>query len=175
MSPCARTASARPFLDGPRRRALHETTDDDESLDPRQRGHSRTDDGRRSMKPSTLLLVGAGGFLGAISRYLVATLFAMRVSTAWPWGTFVINMSGCFAIGFFMTLTVERIVVIHESWRYLFAVGFVGAYTTFSTYEYETVQLVQEGHWLRALSYVVASTVVGFAAVLSAVALARRL
>ncbi|MCU1280202.1 MAG: crcB [bacterium] len=96
-----------------------------------------------------------------------------RWGTSWPWATFLINISGCFMIGFFLTLTTERFAV-HEGWRYLFPIGFVGAYTTFSTYEYETVRLIESGAWLRAGSYVVASTVVGFAAVLLAFWAARR-
>ncbi len=125
------------------------------------------------MKLVPVLLVGIGGFLGSIARYLVGTLVAHRYGSAWPYGTFFINITGCFLIGFFMTLTAERLVV-HESWRYLFPIGFVGAYTTFSTYEYETLKLVHSGAWGRAVSYVVASTVVGFAAMWLAVACARR-
>jgi CrcB protein len=126
------------------------------------------------MKLSALLLVGLGGFLGAISRFVVGTLIAGRWGTSWPWGTFVINISGCFMIAFFVTLTSERIA-IHEAWRYLFPIGFVGAYTTFSTYEFETMRLLEGGAWARAASYVVASTVVGLAAVFCAAWLARRL
>jgi len=122
---------------------------------------------------TALLLVGGGGFLGAIARHLVNVVLARRLGNAWPWATFAINLSGCFAIAFFLTLTSERYVV-HERWRLLFPVGFVGAYTTFSTFEWETLQLVEEGAWLRALSYVLASTVAGFAAVWLAASIARR-
>ena len=125
------------------------------------------------MRPGALLLVGCGGFLGAIARYLVGTLIAGRLGTTWPFGTFVINVTGCFVIGFFLTLTSERIVV-HEAWRFLFPIGFVGAYTTFSTYGYETVRLMEAGAWARAFSYVALSTVVGFAAVFLSMWLARR-
>jgi CrcB protein len=126
------------------------------------------------MKLSALMLVGLGGFLGAIARFVVGTLIAGRWGTSWPWGTFVINVSGCFMIAFFVTLTSERIA-IHEGWRYLFPIGFVGAYTTFSTYEFETLRLLEGGAWTRAASYVVASTVAGLAAVYCAAWLARRL
>lgn len=111
-----------------------------------------------------LLLVGTGGALGAIARHLVSTLFLERLGPGWPWGTFVINITGCFMIAFFLTLTSER-VQIHEGWRYLFPIGFVGAYTTFSTFEYETMRLFQSGAWGRALGYVLASNLVGYAAV----------
>lgn len=119
------------------------------------------------------LLVGLGGFLGAIARWLVGTLIATRFGNTWPWGTFIINITGCFMIGFFVTLTSER-VVVHEGWRYLFPIGFVGAYTTFSTYEYETARMIEMGEWVRALSYVLASTLVGFASVVLAMWVARR-
>ena len=125
------------------------------------------------MKPIALLLVGAGGAAGAIARYLVGLLVAARLGTAWPYATFTINITGCFLIGFFLTLAADRIPN-HESWRLLFPVGFVGAYTTFSTYEYETVRLVEDGHLLRAASYVLLSTGVGFGAVVLAIVLGRR-
>lgn len=125
------------------------------------------------MKLNAIFLVGLGGFLGAIARYAVGSAVAARWGTSWPIGTFLINISGCFAIAFFLTLTTER-VVVDEGWRFFFPTGFVGAYTTFSTFEYETVRLVQDGAWKRALAYVVLSVVVGFFAVLGATWAARR-
>ena len=125
------------------------------------------------MKLGALMLVGLGGFLGAIARFAVGTVVVERWGRSWPWGTFLINVTGCFMIAFFLTLTTER-VTIPEGWRYLFPVGFVGAYTTFSTYEFETMQLIQTGAWIRAVSYVVLSTIVGLAAVFLAAWIARR-
>ena len=126
------------------------------------------------MKLIPLALVGLGGAVGSIARFLVGTAVQVRVGDRWPLGTFVVNVSGCFLIGFFLTLTTERYVA-HEHWRYLIPIGFIGGYTTFSSYQMETLRLVQIGGWLRALSYVVASTVAGFAAVALAAAVARRL
>jgi fluoride exporter len=123
---------------------------------------------------AALLLVGGGGFFGAIARHLINVAVARRLGTTWPWATFAINISGCFAIAFFLTLTTERFVV-HERWRLLFPVGFVGAYTTFSTYEWEAFRLVEEGAWPRALSYLLASTLAGFGAVWLASKIARHL
>ena len=125
------------------------------------------------MKPGALLLVGAGGAAGALARYLAGLFITARLGFAWPFATFAINITGCFLIGFFLTLAADRIPY-HESWRLFFPVGFVGAYTTFSTYEYETVRLVEDGHLWRALSYVLASTIAGFLAVILAIATARR-
>ena len=125
------------------------------------------------MKPLALLLVGVGGFLGAISRYVVGLVVAHAFGSSWPYGTFIINVTGCFAISFYLTLATERLT-LREGWRLFFPVGFVGAYTTFSTYEYETLKLIERGAWGSALVYVALSTLVGFAAVLAAASLARR-
>ena len=124
-------------------------------------------------EPSALILVGLGGFLGAIARYVVGVKIAKRFGTSWPYGTFVINVTGCVMIAFFLTLTTERLTV-SPAWRFLFPTGFVGAYTTFSTFEYETMGLLQTGAWLRAASYVLLSTFVGLAAVFVAAWTARR-
>jgi CrcB protein len=126
------------------------------------------------VKLSSLLLVGAGGFVGAITRFVVATWAQERWGSSWPFGTFLINVTGCFAIGLFLTLAAERFAIA-DHWRLVFSVGFVGAFTTFSTYEYETLRLIETGAWPRALSYVLLSTVVGFAAVGAAAWAARRL
>jgi CrcB protein len=108
-----------------------------------------------------------------MARYAVGELCAARLGTAWPWGTFLINVSGCFLIGFFLTFATAR-PGLAEAWRYLFPIGFVGGYTTFSTYAWETVRLAQTGAWVRAASYVIASTLAGWAAVLLAILAARR-
>jgi fluoride exporter len=117
--------------------------------------------------------VGAGAVLGANLRFVVANWAAARWGADFPYGTFIINITGCFLIAFFLTLTTER-VTVHEGWRYLFPIGFVGAYTTFSTYEFETMQLIQTGAWMRAATYVLFSTVAGLAAVFLAAWVARR-
>ena len=117
------------------------------------------------------VLIACGGFLGAIARYGIGVVVG---PTTWPYATFVINISGSLAIGFFLTLASERLV-IDERWRFFFPIGFVGAYTTFSTYEYETLRLIDQGHIASALSYVGASTVVGLLAVWVGALAARRI
>ena len=119
-----------------------------------------------------VLLVAAGGALGAVARYLVATAFAQRFGVSWPWGTLFINLSGCVLISLFLGAGSSRIAV--SNLRYLLPIGFVGAYTTFSTYEYETLRLFQMGRAASALAYVLASNVLGYAAVLAGGWLARR-
>ena len=109
------------------------------------------------------LAVGAGGFLGAIARYALGLLVARLWSGEFPLATFLINVSGSFVLGFFMALSAERLG-IDPAWRLLVATGFVGAYTTFSTFEYETHRLVDAGSTVWAATYVLASVVVGFLA-----------
>lgn len=109
---------------------------------------------------SQCLLVGAGGFFGAVARFLLSTVIARRLEHPFPWATFVINVSGSFVLGLTATLLVNRI--LPPVWRYTFAIGFLGAYTTFSTFEYETAQLPSSG--LR-LANVLGSVVAGYFAV----------
>lgn len=106
------------------------------------------------------LLVGAGGFLGAVARFLLSTFIARRTEHSFPWATLIINVSGSFLLGLTATLLVSR--VLPPVWRYTFAIGFLGAYTTFSTFEFETAQLPSPG--LR-LANVVGSVVAGYFAV----------
>lgn len=111
-------------------------------------------------RATPILLVALGGALGAVARFVVATGFARRVGTGWPWGTLFINLSGCFLIAIFAAKLTS------PGMRYLLPIGFVGAYTTFSTFEYETLRLIELGQPLGALAYVLASNLLGFGAVL---------
>ena len=111
-------------------------------------------------RAAPILLVALGGALGAVARFLVTSGFARRLGADWPWGTLFINLSGCFLIAV-LTARLES-----PNLRYLLPIGFVGAYTTFSTFEYETLQLIQLGRPASALAYVVGSNVLGFGAVL---------
>lgn len=118
--------------------------------------------------------VGLGGFLGANARYWLGGWIAARWGTGFPWATFVINITGSFVLGLFVTLITERFVVLHApTLRLLVAVGFIGAYTTFSTFEFETLELVETATWLRACANAFGSLFVGFAAVWLGVLLAR--
>lgn len=110
-----------------------------------------------------LLIIGAGGFMGAISRYALAVWIGQRWGRSFPLGTFVINISGSLLIGFLMPLLTERFMS-NPQWRLFLAVGFLGAYTTFSTFEYETGTLLKDGEWLIAGLNVVLSVLAGFVA-----------
>ncbi|MBF0536870.1 MAG: fluoride efflux transporter CrcB [Nitrospirae bacterium] len=118
------------------------------------------------------VIVGIGGFLGAIARYIVAVWFIQRWSRGFPMATFIINVSGSFLIGLLMTLFTERLAV-NPQWRLLLVVGFLGAYTTFSTFEYETGALVRDGQFLFAALNVVFSVFAGFIALRVGEMLAR--
>lgn len=109
------------------------------------------------------LIIGVGGFLGAIARYAIGVWIGHKWGRIFPFGTFVINVSGSFFIGLLMSLFTERFMV-NPQWRLLLVVGFLGAYTTFSTFEYETGRLVKDGEWLIASMNVVLSVFVGFVA-----------
>jgi CrcB protein len=112
---------------------------------------------------ANIFLIGIGGFLGAISRYGVALWIGQRWGRSFPFGTFVINVSGSFLIGLFMSLLTERFMV-NPQWRLMLVVGFLGAYTTFSTFEYETSALLKDSEWLIAGFNVVLSVFAGFIA-----------
>jgi CrcB protein len=109
------------------------------------------------------LVIGIGGFVGAVARYGIAVWIGRRWGRSFPLGTFVINVSGSFLIGLLMTLMAERFTE-NPQWRLLLVVGFLGAYTTFSTFEYETGALLKDGEWLFAGLNVILSVIVGFVA-----------
>ena len=110
------------------------------------------------------LLIAAGGALGSIARYWVSATVSGREGTRFPWGTFVVNISACIIIGFTLTW-LGRHVELNPAWRYLIPTGFIGAYSTFSTYEWETFTTMEAGEVGIALLYVVSSVAVGLAAV----------
>jgi fluoride exporter len=110
------------------------------------------------------LWVGLGGALGSIARYVVGLWIYEWLGTRFPYGTFLINISGCFIIGLALTVLDSHMSLPHE-WRLAIPIGFVGAYTTFSTFEYETLRAFQHGQSSTAVLYLGLSIVIGFAAV----------
>jgi CrcB protein len=118
--------------------------------------------------------IGLAGFVGAVSRYTIEGWVSDRTRGAFPWGTFVVNVSGCFILGLLFTLLTERFLP-HPTLRSALTIGFVGAYTTFSTFAFETMRLGEDGAVLLAATNIVASVVVGIAAVYLGTALGRAL
>jgi CrcB protein len=120
------------------------------------------------------LWVGLGGFLGANARYALGNWIADRLGSTFPWHTFAINVTGSLAIGVILTLLTDRLVA-DPAWRLFLVVGFLGGYTTFSSYTFEALTLVADGAWLQALGYGVGSNVVGLAAAYCGIILAHAL
>ena len=118
------------------------------------------------------LMIAIGGALGSIARYLVGSAVANRMGVRFPYGTFVINLTACVIIGFSLTLMSRR-TEMNPAWRFLIPIGFVGAYSTFSTFEWETFTSLQTGAYLIAVLYVTLSCLLGLLAVWAGVLLAR--
>ena len=116
--------------------------------------------------------IGVGGFLGANARYLVSVWAANRWGTGFPYGTAIVNILGSFIIALFLTLSLEKLAISTE-WRLLFAVGFLGSFTTFSTFAYEIVILVSQGRWSIALLNMLGELFLGIVAVALGIAVAR--
>jgi fluoride exporter len=109
------------------------------------------------------LLIALGGALGSIARYWVGAAVINRLGARFPWGTLVINLTACAVIGFSVTFLTRR-ADLSAAWRYFVPIGFVGAYSTFSTYEWETLSLIRAGTFPLAAVYALGSLVLGLAA-----------
>ena len=118
------------------------------------------------------LLIAAGGALGSMARYFVGSEIAERTSTRFFYGTFVVNMSACLLIGFFITL-LGRHVELSPDWRYLIPVGFIGAYSTFSTFEWEMFTALETSAFLMCALYLSLSVLLGLVAVWLGAMIAR--
>jgi fluoride exporter len=117
-------------------------------------------------------MVGIGGFLGSILRFWLGSFVGGRFGARFPYGTFVINVTGSFLIGMILTLLATK-GRWSPNWRYLIPIGFIGGYTTFSTFEYETFRLFQDGQPLAAALNITLSVVVGFVSVWAGVIAGR--
>lgn len=119
-----------------------------------------------------ILLIGLGGFFGAISRYSIQTLLSNRYPGTFPWGTFAVNVIGCLFIGIIYGLA-ERHKLMNEEMRLLLAVGFCGSFTTFSAFSAENLNMFELGNYTTMGLYITASILLGVAAVFTGVLLAR--
>ncbi len=120
----------------------------------------------------TLGWIALAGAAGALARYGVVQLTHRNLSTAFPWGTLVANVAGCFLMGLLATWLVER-VAVNPTVRLAVMSGFLGSFTTFSAFSYETLLLTRDGHWWRAGLNVAASVMLCLLAVALGVGLAR--
>jgi CrcB protein len=121
-----------------------------------------------------LVAIAGGGALGALARFWVSSGIYQLLGKSFPWGTLTVNVVGSFAMGFLLVLFLERLAAAPE-WRAAVLVGFLGAFTTFSTFSIETLTLVEQGELTKALLNVLASVVLCVAACWLGLILARSL
>ncbi len=111
----------------------------------------------------TIFLVGTGGFIGSVSRYLISRFMQASFPSAFPFGTFAVNILGCLLIGLIYGLS-EKSTAITMGWRLFLAVGFCGGFTTFSTFANENLALLRDGEFLYFFLYTGFSVLLGIAA-----------
>ena len=121
-----------------------------------------------------VFVISIGAIAGANARWVISRFAAKILSPIFPYGTLVINVTGSFIVGFFMIWTTER-VLIDPRWRLLIVVGFCGAFTTFSSFAFETMAYFEQGQWLLLLTNVVSNNLLCLGAALAGMALARGL
>jgi CrcB protein len=109
------------------------------------------------------LLIAFGGALGSVARYWVGSTVGGRMGARFPVGTLVVNLTACVIIGFALTFLGKR-VGVDPAWRYFATIGFIGAYSTFSTFEWETLDTLRSGAFAMAALYAVGSLVLGLGA-----------
>jgi fluoride exporter len=120
-----------------------------------------------------ILLIALFGAVGTLARYALQGLVQVRAGGTFPYGTLLVNLSGCFLLGLIAQFTMNR-MVISPDWRMAIAVGFFGAYTTFSSFGWETAKMMEDGEWLRASAYVGASVVAGLFLCIAGIRLANK-
>lgn len=121
-----------------------------------------------------MLTLGIGGFLGAVGRYWLSGIVYRLLGSNFPYGTLFVNVLGCFLLGLSASLTEERFLV-GPTMRAFLNIGLLGAFTTFSTFSYETVELLRIGNHLPAMANVAVSLLTGLAAVYIGMVVARLL
>ena len=123
---------------------------------------------------SEVLWIGLGGFLGANARYLVNRAAVAWLGASYPYGTLMVNFSGSLLLGFFLVWTTERVLADYYL-RLLVAIGFCGAYTTFSSFSFETLKMFEQGHYWLATSNILGNNLLALAGAVSGAMLARSL
>ncbi len=121
-----------------------------------------------------LISIGIGGFIGAISRYYISGITYEKFGTDFPYGTLAVNVIGAFILGFLMSMTESRLL-LNPAMKSTVTIGFLGAFTTFSTFSYETAVLLQGGDLYRALANIFISVIAGLVAVLAGIKLGHLL
>jgi CrcB protein len=119
-----------------------------------------------------LILIGIGGFTGAVARYVVDARLTAWSGGSLPWGTFAVNMSGTVVLGLLFALVVER-AALPADLRGPLMIGFLGSYTTFSTLALESWRMIEDGAWLYATANLAGTVLIGVVAVIAGVAIGR--
>ena len=120
-----------------------------------------------------LILIGLFGAVGTLARYGLQGVVQIRTGNTFPYGTLLVNLTGCFFLGMIGQFTLNRLV-ISPDWRVAIAVGFFGGYTTFSSFGWETAKMLEDGEWLRVTTYVTVSVVAGLLLSVAGIRLANR-
>ncbi len=118
-----------------------------------------------------LLAIGVGSFIGGVSRYLITLLIQNKFLSTFPYGTFVVNVLGCFLIGVVYALSEKG--NINEGWRIFLATGILGGFTTFSSFSNESVSMLRDGQYWHAFAYVGFSFLIGIAATFAGISLTK--
>ena len=118
------------------------------------------------------LYIGLGGFFGSISRYLLSQYVDKKIDAIFPFGTFTVNILGCLILGVLYGFAEKENLLTNEL-RLLLAVGFCGSFTTFSTFAYEKMQLLNQGEWMTFFIYAVSSIALGILATIGGTALIK--
>jgi CrcB protein len=119
------------------------------------------------------MLIALFGAIGTLARYGLQGVVQIRTGSTFPYGTLLINLTGCFFLGLVGQFTLNRLV-ISPDWRIAIAIGFFGGYTTFSTFGWETAKMLEDGEWLRATTYVTSSVLAGLLLSVAGIRLANR-
>jgi len=120
-----------------------------------------------------LILIAIFGAAGTLARYGLQGLVQVRAGSTFPYGTLLVNLTGCFLLALIGQFTLNR-MVISPDWRVAIAVGFFGGYTTFSSFGWETAKMLESGEWLWATTYITASVVAGLILSVAGIRLANR-
>lgn len=118
-----------------------------------------------------ILMIGIGGFIGTISRYLISVLIQNKFLSTYPWGTFTVNIMGCFLIGIIYALSDKGNFSVE--WRLFLATGIMGGFTTFSSFSNETVSMLRDAQYGNALLYVGSSVLLGLLATFCGIVLIK--
>jgi len=119
-----------------------------------------------------MLVISLGAIFGANARWVISRYLAKIIGPVFPYGTLVINVVGSFIVGFFMIWATER-VLLDPRWRLLIVIGFCGAFTTFSSFAFETMAYFEQGQWLLMTTNFIANNLLCLGAALAGMSLAR--